>query len=120
MSQSEEKFLIKLNQLVPTNEHKMSFIASLLGAGGVLAEFMLAKDIIVIAPVQVQYALSLLIQNLMVITKDWEPGTRLTPIELNPRNGDYSMSEQTQERIYRCMKEIVITLYDAIKENENV
>lgn len=117
MPSDHDLFVNQINKKIPNEKDKAFMIMTLAGISGMLAECIVQTMNINALPVQVQYALTLAAANIISLTQDSEgpiPCMDLT----NETKENYAMGEQTQERIYRTMKKIVMKLYAEVTNDE--
>lgn len=111
--EEHKKFADKVRRLIPDEDQRILMIMTLLGASGVLAEYVIKNYNINDIPLEVSYACALTASNMLSMISDAEI---LTFKDIS--EDTYGMGEQTQERLYRIMKEIVEELYKSLKEEE--
>ena len=113
MNTNDDQFINKIKKAIPDEENRILLIATLLGTGGCLIEFIMQNCDPSRLPVAVRYACSITAGNLMAFISDDDD---IKAIDMTKEH--YVMSEQTQETIYRKMKWIVEKLYESIHKNE--
>jgi hypothetical protein len=106
-----DSFKETMKKKLPTEEHRISMILTLLGCSGHITEFLVKNFGIKHLPNEIKYSCALVAGNMLALTSDHE-------CKVEDKSNDYKMGEQTQERLYRVFKEIVFLLYDSIKEEE--
>lgn len=116
-TERDKSFIQKVNKTFPDQESKDLVLVTLLGASGVLAEFVIKNHQVNDMPFEVSYACSLVAANMIALIND-QPVTNVR--NMAKEFGEYEMSEQTQERIYRAMKEVVLGVYKFIQEQDEV
>lgn len=115
INEENEKFTDKIKKLVPDDDQRNLFIATLLGTSAVLAEFIMTNIGLKDLSIDVKYACALTAANMVAFITDGEKGKI---VEMEQTN--YEMGEQTQERIYRKMKWIIEKLHNDIQEQEKI
>jgi hypothetical protein len=114
-------FLDKLREKIPEPEHWLKMMVTYMGCAGLLGECILKnipqKEWVKLEK-QYLYALGLTATNIIpLISSDFN--SILKPIDLSEGN-DYKMSEQTEEKNFRTMKEVIYTLYETLKKMDEI
>jgi hypothetical protein len=112
-----DKFLERLHQIFPTDKEKLRILVTILGCSARLVEYLGKKEHIKNLDTMTKYAASLVCANMVALTSDTIP-KEIKDFSEYTKSDDYVMSEQTQERILRVMKEIVRNLYEDLFEKE--
>ena len=108
-------FIKKLRGKLKTDDDRCLCLVTMIGVAGVIITYLSHNTTVSDLPITVRYACAIAAANLMSLTSDGETEMKNLAI-----TGDYKMSEQTQEAIYRRMKWIVETLYHQIQEEEKM
>jgi hypothetical protein len=109
-----EPFLEKLNEKFENDSDKINCIATLLGCSARMVEFISKNYKVQNLEPEMKYLFTLVASQVIGLTQDGKVEAKDMHEETKP----YFMGEQTQERIYRTMKDIVTELYQSLQEKE--
>lgn len=110
-----ESYLEKLAAKFEDEEHKINTIATLLGCAANFVEFIDKNHDKKEMDPPLLYAMALVAQLVVALTRD----EKFEFKNVSEKTKEYYMGEQTQEQIFRTMKEIVTEIYNAFQERDD-
>ena len=101
--ENETECLIKKKLEKLPNKTKLNLIISMVGQCGIMADFIAGNYDLANLPIMVKYAGFMTALQLRALTSQVDE----TEFTFCDKSQDYKIGEQTEERIYRIMNEII-------------
>lgn len=98
---NEDLFRNKIEKMLENKSLATNLLMATLGQCGVLVEFLMHNHEVKDVPIMVKYAVFMSVTQLRALTSQSE-----LDIEMEDKS-DYMVGEQTEERIYRIMNQIL-------------